>query len=342
MKSMKPLLVVLAGLFILVLMIPALLVSPFVSQSNGSLGEELKQKEEQEKPQVPKSSVTVSVYRTAAKKVENVALEDYVFGVVASEMPADFEEEALKAQALAARTVIVKSLTAGKGISTPTGQKANVTDTVIHQVYRNKEELKKLWGSDYSWRSEKVLAAVSGTSGQILTYENKPITASFFSTSNGYTENSEDYWPNAIPYLRSVKSTWDEASPKYYSQQIFSVADFQRKLGVSLKSANSVGKVIERTSSNRVAKVEIGGKTLTGRDVRDKLQLKSTDFTWTLKGGNVVIQTKGYGHGVGMSQYGANFMAQDGKSYKDIVGYYYNGTTLAAADPFLTKLTAQQ
>ncbi|AZB40880.1 stage II sporulation protein D [Bacillus sp. FJAT-42376] len=342
MKSMKPLLVVLAGLFVIVLMIPALLVSPFVSKSSGQLGEELKQEEKQEKPLESKSNVTVSVYRTAEKKVENVPLEDYVFGVVASEMPADFEEEALKAQALAARTVIVKSLTAGNGISTPSGAKANVTDTVIHQVYRNKEELKKIWGKDYKWRAEKVLAAVSGTAGQILTYENKPITASFFSTSNGYTENSEDYWPNAIPYLRSVKSTWDKESPKYYSQQIFTVGEFQRKLGVKLTSANSVGKVTERTSSHRVAKVEIGGKTLTGRDVRDKLQLKSTDFTWTLKDGNVVIQTKGYGHGVGMSQYGANFMAQDGKSYKDIVSYYYNGTTLAAADPFLTKLTAQQ
>ncbi|MGD6816566.1 stage II sporulation protein D [Metabacillus sp. 84] len=342
MNSLKPLWIGLAGLFVLVLMIPALLVSPFVSKSGGQLGEEIEQKEKQENQIKSETDVAVSVYRTAAKKVENVPLEEYVFGVVASEMPADFEEEALKAQALAARTVIVKQLTAGTGIATPAGSKANVTDTVIHQVYKNKEELKRIWGSDYSWRAEKVQTAVSGTAGQILTYEDKPITASFFSTSNGYTENSEDYWANALPYLRSVKSPWDEESPKYYNQQIFPVAEFEKKLGVKLTSAGSVGKVTERTSSNRVAKVEIGGKTLTGRDVRSKLALKSTDFTWTLKDGNVVIQTKGYGHGVGMSQYGANFMAMDGKSYKEIVSYYYNGTTLAAADSFLTKLTARQ
>ncbi|MTH53991.1 stage II sporulation protein D [Bacillus mangrovi] len=342
MKSMKPLLVVLAGLFVLILIIPALLVSPFISQSNGRLEEDLKQKEKQEKPLETKSGVTVSVYRTAQGKVENVPLEDYVFGVVAAEMPADFEEEALKAQALAARTFIVKKLSGESRMATPAGSKADVTDTVVHQVYKNKGEWKKIWGSDYDWRAQKVLTAVAETTGQILTYKNQPITASFFSTSNGYTENSEDYWPNAIPYLRSVESAWDKESPKFYNQQIFTVADFERKLGVKLSSAETIGTVTKRTSSNRVASVDIGGKTLTGRDVRDKLQLRSTDFAWTRKDGNIVIQTKGYGHGVGMSQYGANFMAKDGKTYKEIVGHYYNGTTLAAADPFLTKLTAQQ
>ncbi|WP_334110123.1 stage II sporulation protein D, partial [Anoxybacillus sp.] len=159
-------------------------------------------------------------------------------------------------------------------------------------------------------------------------YNNEPIEAAFFSTSNGYTENSEAYWQNAFPYLTSVESPWDEQSPKFYEQVTFSVREFEQRLGVTLPKDGSVGKVIARTPGKRVALVDINGKQLTGREVREKLQLKSTDFTWTRQGHNIVITTKGYGHGVGMSQYGANFLAKQGKTYKDIVTYYYQGVRI--------------
>jgi stage II sporulation protein D len=338
MKSMKPFLFAFGALFIIILLIPTLLVTPFMDQSKGKLGEELSVAKS-DAPVLAESPVAVPVYRSQTKKIENIPLEEYVIGVVASEMPAEFETEALKAQALAARTYITKQMMNDQTLSAPEG--SVVTDTQMHQVYKNPQELKSQWGDDYTWKLEKITEAVAATQGKILTYDNQPIDASFFSTSNGYTENSEAYWTEAIPYLKSVESTWDEDSPKFYDQKVISIEEFENKLGVNINNNGSVGKITALTPGKRVATVEVGGKEFSGREVREKLELKSSDFTWEMKGDSVVIETKGFGHGVGMSQYGANFMAEDGKKYNDIVSYYYQGTKISAAEPFLTKFTAK-
>lgn len=164
----------------------------------------------------------------------------------------------------------------------------------------------------------------------------------FFSTSNGYTENSEAYWGNAFPYLKSVASPWDKDSPKFYNQTAMSVSEFEQKLGVTLPKDGSVGNLLGRTPGKRVEAVQINGKKLTGREVRERLGLKSTDFTWMRKGNEIIITTKGYGHGVGMSQYGANFMAKTGKTYDEIIKYYYRGVSISSATAFLNKLTAKK
>lgn len=339
MKPIKPVLFALGGLFIIILLIPTLLVAPFMDQSKGKLGEELSVVKK-EVPVLSESPVDVPVYRSQTKKIENIPLEEYVIGVVASEMPAEFETEALKAQALAARTYITKQLMNDQTLSAPKG--SVVTDTEIHQVYKNPEELKRIWGKDYTWKLNKITEAVAATQGKILTYENLPIDASFFSTSNGYTENSEAYWKEAIPYLKSVESKWDKKSPKFYDRKVISIKKFENILGVKLNNNESVGKITKLTPGKRVAIVEVDGKKFTGREVREKLELKSTDFTWEIKGDSILIETKGFGHGVGMSQYGANFMAEDGKSYTDIVSHYYLGAEVSAAEPFLTKYTAKK
>ncbi|WP_226671445.1 stage II sporulation protein D [Metabacillus litoralis] len=342
MKPIKPALFIFGGLFFIILLIPTLLVTPFMDQSKGKLGEELTVAKSNV-PVLAESPVDVPVYRSQAKKVENIPLEEYVIGVVASEMPAEFELEALKAQALAARTYITKQLMNGKNIGTPEGSGSVVTDTTMHQVYKNQEELKKQWGNDYAAKLNKITEAVAATQGKILTYEKKPIDASFFSTSNGYTENSEAYWKEAIPYLKSVESTWDEKSPKFYDQKIITIKQFENQLGVKVDtSKDTVGTIKELTPGKRVAKVEISGKEFTGRQIREKLELKSSDFTWQIKGDSIVIKTEGFGHGVGMSQYGANFMAEAGKSYEEIVTHYYQGTEIGTAEPFLSKYTAKQ
>ncbi|MCA1320263.1 stage II sporulation protein D [Bacillus tianshenii] len=341
MRNLKPFIVLTSILFVMVLMIPTLLVMPFTDKVSGKLAEELQSKQ-QVQTSVTESPIDVAVYRANKDVIENIPLEEYVVGVVASEMPAEFEEEALKAQALAARTFILRHLLAGEKIGTPEG--ADVTDTVSHQVYKGIEELKVQWDEpgEYEWKLAKVTAAVKATAGQILTYNNEPITASFFSTSNGKTENSEEYWPNEIPYLRSVESPWDIDTPKFLTHVSISVADFQNKLGVQLGSDGTVGKITARTTGNRVDTVEIAGKQLTGREVREKLKLRSSDFSWERKGDNIVITTKGYGHGVGMSQYGANGMALEGKKHSDIVAHYYKGVQIGSAEQYLTKLTAKQ
>lgn len=339
MKPIKPILFALGGLFIIILLIPTLLVAPFMDQSKGKLGEELSVAKS-DAPVLAESPVDVPVYRSLSKEIENIPLEEYVIGVVASEMPAEFETEALKAQALAARTYITKQLMNEQTLSAPEG--SVVTDTQMHQVYKNLNELKRVWGEDYTWKLDKITEAVAATQGKILTYENQPIDASFFSTSNGYTENSEAYWTEAIPYLKSVESPWDKKSEKFYDKKVISIQEFEKKLGVNIGNSGAVGKITAYTPGKRVATVEVGGKEFTGREVREKLELKSSDFTWEMKGNSVVIETKGFGHGVGMSQYGANFMAEAGKTYTEIVSHYYKGTEVSSAEPFLTKYTAKK
>jgi stage II sporulation protein D len=343
MLKFKPLIVLAAILFAVTLLIPSLLVLPFMEEkADGKLGEEL-QSEAKDAAAVPTadSAVEVAVYRTKLSKIEKLSLEDYLIGVVAAEMPAEFELEALKAQALSARTYYVKQMMSPKKVGVPEG--AQLIDTAeIHQVFMNKEELKKHWDVDYNWKIKKITEAVRATDGQVLTYEGTPIDATFFSTSNGFTENSEEYWSNAYPYLRSVESPWDLKSPKFRDQKVMSITDVETKLGVKLPNSSEIGKIISRTTGNRVGKIDINGKILTGKEVRDNLGLKSSDFSWELKGSNVVITTEGFGHGVGMSQYGANGMATEGKTYQDIVKHYYKGVEISEAESMLTKVTAKK
>ncbi|MGP7817056.1 stage II sporulation protein D [Niallia sp. 01092] len=340
MIKIKPFIVLGVILFAITLLIPSILVLPFMeAKISGKLGENVQEVNKSKKTSGP--AVEVAVYRENKKAVEKLDLDEYVLGVVASEMPADFNPEALKAQALTARTYIVKKLESGESSDLPDG--AVVGDSINYQVYKSREELKKLWkASDYNWKIKKLEEAVAATSGQILTYAGKPIDATFFSTSNGYTESSSSIWPNKIPYLTSVESPWDIKSPKYNGKKVLSVAEFEQKLGVTLTSSAEVGQITAYTAGKRVAKVNINGKVLTGKDIRDKLELKSTDFKWVRKGDNIVITTEGYGHGVGMSQYGANGMASEGKNYKDIVKHYYKGVQVADASSLLTKYTAKK
>jgi len=308
------------SLFAVILIVPALVVGPF-SKGDTALSNTEKEREiaKAEHREIPQSAFSVAVMRTASEQIENVPLETYVARVVASEMPADFELEALKAQSLAARTYIVNHLLSQKGKDS-----ANVTDTVQHQVYKNEDELRKAWGSSFEEKMKKLKTAVQATEGEILTYHRKPITPSFFSTSNGYTENSEDYWGQKLPYLRSVKSPWDLDSPKFKDQEVFTKNQVAQALGVNLAGGNAAAFEVTRTDSGRVAQLKLGERTFSGKQVRELLRLPSSDFRIEEKNGHFIFTTKGFGHGVGMSQYGANGMAREGKTYKDIVSYYYH------------------
>ena len=337
MKNFKPIVLLAALLVMITLMVPTLLVLPFgEEQASGKLGENVKKVSSES----PTSSIEVAVYRTSKQAVEKLPLEEYVKGVVASEMPAEFAKEALKAQALTARTYIVKQMMSDEKIKLP--ENAVVADTEFFQVYKSDEELKKTWGPEYSRKMKKIEEAVQETSGQILTYHGTPIDATFFSTSNGFTENSGAIWMNALPYLKSVESPWDKNSPKFSGKKVIPIAEFEAKLGVKVPGNGNIGEVTAYTEGKRVAKVNINGKEISGKDIREKLGLMSTDFTWERVGDKIVINTEGYGHGVGMSQYGANGMAEEGKKYQDIVQYYYQGVEIASSDTFLTTTTAKK
>lgn len=267
-------------------------------------------------------AVTVAVYRSAQGKTDHVALDDYLAGVVASEMPATFHLEALKAQALAARTYII-----GRIIDNPT---AAVTDTVQNQVYKSRQDLEKIWGKDYGRRMAKVEAAVSQTENEVITYRGKLITPVFFSTSNGQTENAADYWTADVPYLRSVPSPWDKLSPKYKTEKTLAAAEVEHALHVKPGGGSGeLGKVIRRTATHHIAVYRIAGRDFTGREIREKLNLASTDFQLIRNGGRIIATMSGSGHDVGMSQYGADGMAGEGKNAAQIAAYYYRGTSIS-------------
>lgn len=278
--------------------------------------------------------LSIRVYLTKEARIETVPLETYVQGVLAGEMPIDFELEALKAQAIAARTYIVRRI----GLKDRSGMKdeqADVTDTIEHQVYIPVAVLARKWtGEEKKENLAKLKQAAEETRGLVITYEGEPIQAAFFSTSNGYTENSEDYWTQPLPYLRSVASPWDAyISPRYKETVKLTKREFYLKMGLSGKNAAAKPaiKVIEKTDGNRIKTIKINGETFSGREVRERLDLASSQFTWTIQKETVTITTFGFGHGVGMSQWGANGMAQEGRKAEDIIRHYYTGTKVEQA-----------
>lgn len=287
------------------------------------------------------SKLYVGVYVTKDKRIERVPLEMYVRGVVAAEMPADFELEALKAQAIAARTYIIRRIELGDRSGMPEeAAHADVTDTQEHQVYVPLTGLVNIWPKNKRAANlSKLTEAVKETEGQLITYKGEPIQAVFFSTSNGYTENSEDYWQQEIPYLRSVASPWDEAiSPRYKETVKLSLSTFYAKLGMKQGTDKPAINIVKRTEGNRIDTISIGGTTFTGREVREKLALASSQFTWKIKGSTISITTYGYGHGVGMSQWGANGMAEEGATAEKILAHYYSGTQIQQASKLSSAL----
>lgn len=288
--------------------------------------------------------IQVTVLLSASGTTETVQLEDYVAGVVAAEMPASFESEALKAQAIAARTFIVRRLSAQDRSGSPG---ADVTDTIQHQVYLSEEVLKKEWENAGKAESlAKIRKAVQDTRDIIMVYGGRPITASFFSTSNGYTENSEDVWQARVPYLRSVPSPWDQKiAPGYRKTVRFTRDELIQKLNLPRKAIATTSsnqslpemRTLSKTTGHRIEKIRIGDEVYSGVEVRSRLGLRSSEFTWKEDSQGVTITTFGNGHGVGMSQWGANGMAQEGYTTTKILQHYYTGISFAKASKLLTS-----
>ncbi|MBY7144707.1 stage II sporulation protein D [Virgibacillus sp. NKC19-3] len=335
-----PTFVALSCLITLILVIPTMIVIPFGSNNEAAeepnVEEEAPEQTSEQEAEIADSPFSVEVMRDTSDTIEDVPLEEYVKRVVASEMPAEFEVEALKAQALAARTYIVNHL-----LFQDEDENFDVTDTTAHQVYKSEHELRSVLGKDFDWKMDKVEEAVAGTQGEILTYEDAPITPSYFSTSNGYTENSEDYWGDELPYLRSVESPWDEDSPKYLHQEVFTMSEVEDTLGIDLTPDDDVPMDVTRTESQRVDELEIAGSTFSGKEVREQLELQSSDFTIEQKNDHFIFTTKGFGHGIGMSQYGANGMAEEGETYQDIVKHYYQDVEISTVNDTAPTLVAR-
>lgn len=263
------------------------------------------------------SSVSeITVYRSNGSVI-NLNMTDYLIGVVSSEMPASFNLEALKAQSVLARTYALKAKQTGK----------KLTDTVNTQSYIDIDQMKNKWGNSFNTYYNKIKNAVENTNGEYLSYNGNYIEALYHSTNNGKTESSLDVFGNYYPYLISVSSEYDKNASSYLRTINMPLDTISNKLGLNLNN-DSVISILSYTDGGNIKEININGNNFSGKKVRELLGLRSADFDISISDNNVNITTRGYGHGVGMSQYGANGMANAGYGYKDILSHYYPGTTL--------------
>lgn len=260
---------------------------------------------------------------TADGTVKAMDLEDYVRGVVLAEMPASFEAEALKAQAVAARTYTLRVLTTGGRHE----GSAICTESTCCQAYLSDEDYLSKRGTETDWK--KVSRAVADTAALVLTYNGSLIDATYFSCSGGRTEDAVAVWGSEVPYLQAVDSPGEEGATVYETEAYFTKSEFARLLSRDLAGSPTqwLGKVT-RTDGGGVATMVIGGVTYTGKELRSLLGLNSTAFTMTADASGISVVTKGNGHRVGMSQYGAEAMAVQGSTYDEILTHYYQGTVI--------------
>lgn len=256
------------------------------------------------------NNIYVTIHRSNGNII-NLELEEYLIGVVGSEMPASFNIEALKAQAVVARTYALKKISQNKVL----------TDTTSTQVYKDNDELKNIWKNDFNKYYEKIKSAVMSTKGMVLMYNNNYIDAVYHSTSNGMTEDALYVWGYDIPYLKSVESKTDMNVSSYKRENTFTLEKLSSILNTTITKKTQF--ILERNSSGRVSNVKVNDLEIKGTILRTLLGLRSTDFVIELNEENAKITTYGFGHGVGMSQYGANGMANKGYTFKDILNHYY-------------------
>lgn len=242
----------------------------------------------------------------------NMNLEQYVIGVIAAEMPASFEMEALKAQAVAARTFALKKLE----------EKEVLLTDIKDQVYIDEAKMKEKWQEDYDKYYNKIKEAVEETEGKVLKYQDKLINSYYYARSNGYTESSLNVFNEQTDYLNSKDSSFE---PVDIREKIMTKEEFCSKLQISCEEITIQN--IEKDESERVSSLWINDKLFTGIEIRKLLDLRSTDFEIAIND-EIIITTKGYGHGVGMSQYGANALAKQGYNYEEILKYYYENTEI--------------
>ena len=259
--------------------------------------------------------------KTKEEEIQELNLETYLIGVLAAEMHASFEEEALKAQAVASRTYALYKIKHST-------EDYDIVSDVTNQSFINEEEMKEKWLDNYDYYYNRIKNAIDNTKEEILTYHGEIIEAFYFAMSNGATEDVQSVFGETLPYIKSVSSSWeDESLHNFLVNKTISKSEFCKLL--QLNTCNTIQiDAINRSATHRVRTISINNKVFKGTEIRTLLNLRSTDFTIEEQNDYFIISTKGYGHGVGMSQYGANGMAKAGYNYEEILKYYYNDVEL--------------
>ncbi len=288
-------------ILVVITIVLSIILSSISNKTNTTFFKTIKEKE------------TINVLDSITNKISNLDLEEYIIGVVAAEMPASFQMEALKAQAVASRTYAIYK------ISTSNGSYDVVTD-ISNQSYIDLDKMHEKWQDDFDIYYNKIKEAVNSTKNQIMTYNDQVIEAYYFAMSNGYTEDSSLVFSESRDYLQSVASLNELNLKNFEVIKELDTSYVCNKLNINcpIEIQN-----IERSATHRVNTITINNKKFKGTEVRKLLELRSTDFDINISNDQVIFTTRGYGHGVGMSQYGANELAKDGKSYLDILNYYY-------------------
>lgn len=271
---------------------------------------------------------TIKLFHSGTGQIEELPIDEYLYGVVSSEMPANYEAEALKAQAIVARTYTIYQIMNNSGKHPG----ADICDnSSCCQAWISKDERLSKWTpeeAESNWN--KIVDAVNSTSGKIITYQNKPINAFFHSNSGGKTESSLNIWGGIdYPYLKSVETAGEEGYTQYSSEAKFTKEELLNKLKEKYEdceidySQENCIQILEYTTSGRVKTIKFGNKEIAGTEARTILGLRSTNFTFTISGNEVIFSVIGYGHGVGMSQTGADALAKSGSNCEEIIKHFY-------------------
>ena len=276
---------------------------------------------------------TIKLLHKDENKIEEIDLDEYLYGVVSAEMPASFEEEALKAQAVVARTYTIYKIVNNDGKH---GEADICDDSTCCQAWISEQDRKDRWDEDEKEENwNKIVKAVNSTQGKIVTYNGEPINAFFHSNSGGTTEAPIEVWGGSgYPYLQSVATAGEDAYSQYSSEAEFTEAEFEEKIKelhsdfeIDFDDENCI-KIEEYTEGNRVKTIKIGNLELSGVEVRNIFGLRSANFTVTIEDNKIKFEVIGYGHGVGMSQTGADSLAKEGKTYEEIIHHYYTGVEI--------------
>ena len=272
---------------------------------------------------------TVKVMNAGSKNITEMSLREYLIGVVAAEINPAYHEEAIKAQCVAAHTMLLYS----KEYKNEGLNGADISDnSATHQGFLTENEQKEKWGENYDANCEKIENCVDEVIDFVIFYDDEPINAVFHSISNGQTENATDVWGGEYPYLVSVNSVGDKLSPAYQSQVKISEEELKEIMSENgAKLGDEPSEWVEKitnTDTGMVKEINIGGKSFKGTEIRSLFELKSSTFTVKYEDGDFVFTVSGYGHGVGMSQYGADYMARQGFKFDEILKHYYTGVEI--------------
>jgi len=290
------------------------------------------------KPIKKAHSKDVTIYKILNHKTEEVfdlTPEEYIIGVVAAEMPIGFHTEAIKAQAVAAHTYALRQIDAELNSPTPELKGAYLTtDFTKNQSYMSIDELKESWGKNYDTNYKKLSDAVKSVINEVVTYDKKPIIAAFHSISGGVTENAKTVWGKEVNYLIPVTSEGDELSPNFEVKTALTVSEVEHAFKLKYsdikfsEDKDSWFFITKKSESNTITECKVGSIVCTGKEIREILKLKSANFKIEYSNGKFTFITNGYGHGVGMSQYGADYLARQGKTYDEILKHYYSGVEI--------------